>query len=47
MKDLINKQAISPYLIRKYKDTGKKIIKESLNKDNIFLIGSLIETIKK
>jgi len=45
MKELINKQAISPYLIRKYKDTGKKIIKESLNKYNMFLIGCLIETI--
>lgn len=47
MKDMVNKYGFSTYLIRKYMDTGVKIKKESLKKENFFLLNSIIESIKK
>jgi len=46
MKDMTIKTNFSPFLIRKYRDTGIKIKKESLNDDNIFLLDCILESIK-
>jgi predicted AAA+ superfamily ATPase len=46
MKSLINEYNFSAHLIRKYRDTGEKILERDLNQENIFLLGCIIETIK-
>jgi hypothetical protein len=46
MKDMIDKCNFSAYLIRKYRDTNKKISKNNLKEDNIYMLGGIIETVK-
>lgn len=46
MKSLINEHNFSAHLIRKYRNTDKKILERDLNQENIFLLGCIIETIK-
>jgi hypothetical protein len=46
MQDLVRKYKLSTYLIRKYRDTNKKVSEKDLNNDNIILLNSILETIK-
>jgi hypothetical protein len=47
MKNIVKKYNFSKHLIRKYRDTNNKVLEKHLNSDNINLLESKIETIKK
>jgi len=47
MEDIVRKYNFSTHLIRKYRDTNKGVLENHLNNENINLLGSIIETIKK
>lgn len=46
MQDVVRKYNFSLHLIRKYRNTNNKVLKEHLNNENIDLLGSIIETVK-
>lgn len=46
MEEVVKKYKFSKHLIRKYRDTNNKISENHLNDNNIYLLNSLIETIK-
>jgi len=46
MKSLVDEHNFSAHLIRKYRDTGEKVLEKDLCQENIFLLGCIIETIK-
>jgi hypothetical protein len=46
MQDVVRKYNFSLHLIRKYRNTNNKVLKEHLNNDNINLLDSIIETVK-
>lgn len=45
MKEMTNKYNFSPYLIRKYRDTGTRVLGYHLKGENNILLGCLIESI--
>lgn len=46
MKDMVDKYNFSAHLIRKYKDTNKKISNKDVKEKNIELLNCTIETVK-